>query len=394
MAEAGRDRPIKAALASAYGTLFFSLGIYLPFFPLWLTEQGLAPQEIGAAIAVPLFTRLVATPLLGLLSDRVGRPKAVLAALALATFLLMGVLAFCRTAIAIYIVLGAAAMAWNPSFSLLDAYASRQARAGHVDYGRSRLWGSASFVFANLLGGFLVAQSGAAVVVLMMVAGQATFLAAMLALPELPRRPVHMALHMTLPHVRAVLILGVLAAALVQASHATLYAFASVHWAQNGLSLTTIGILWALGVISEIVLFRFGTKAVKLFGPLTLLGAGGLAAAIRFGALSLDPPFWLLVPLQILHGATFGATYLGLVELVARLTPEHRAATAQSVAGWTVSLAMSGASFVSGLLWVSIGHQAFAASAALGLCGAALAAVARAVQPQSAGPGGNTVAPS
>ncbi|MEP9377744.1 MFS transporter [Aquabacter sp. CN5-332] len=387
-------RPVRAALASAYGTLFFSLGIYMPFFPLWLTERGLSPQEIGAAIAVPLFTRLLATPLLGLLSDRLGRPKALLAALALITCILMGVLAFCHTVMAIYVVLGIAAMAWNPSFALLDAYATRQARAGRVDYGRSRLWGSASFVFANLAGGFLIAQAGAPVVVALMVAGQASFFAAMLVLPELPRPPVHASPHMAMPRARAILVLGVLAAALVQASHATLYAFASVHWAAGGLSLTAIGMLWAIGVISEIALFRYGTIVVKRFGPLVLLGAGGVAAAVRFSALSLDPPLWLLVPLQLLHGATFGATYLGLVELVARFTPEHRAGTAQSIAGWTVSLAMSCASFASGLLWVSFGNGAFLASAGLGLAGAALAAAARSVQPQSAGEGGKTVAPS
>ncbi|MEW6121036.1 MAG: MFS transporter [Pseudomonadota bacterium] len=387
-------RRVKAALAAAYGTLFFSLGVYMPFFPLWLTERGMTPQEIGAAIAVPLFTRLAATPLLGLLSDRIGRPKAVLATLALVAAVLMGVLAACRSPLAIYVVLGLAAMAWNPSFALLDAYATRQARAGRVDYGRSRLWGSATFIAANLAGGFLIAEAGASMVMVLMVAGQASFVLAMLALPELARPPIHATPHLALPRARAVLVLGVFAAALIQASHATLYAFASVHWAEGGLSLSVIGGLWALGVVSEIVLFRFGTRIVRRIGPLALLAAGGLAALVRFSALALDPPLWLLPPLQVLHGLTFGATYLGLVDLVARTTPEHRAGTAQSVAGWTVSLAMSVASFAAGQLWVAYGHWAFLASAGLGLAGAVLALTARLVQPQSAGGAGKTVAPS
>lgn len=387
-------RAVKAPLGFAYGTLFFSLGIYMPFFPIWLTARGLSPREIGAAIAVPLFTRLLATPLLGLLSDKVGKPRAVLALLAALTVAAMLVLSQAQDALAIYVVLGLAAMAWNPSFSLLDAYATRQARAGRVDYGRSRLWGSASFILANLAGGVLIAQAGAPVVMVLMLAGQASFLAAMLVLPELSRAPVTPGAHLALPRAGRMLVLGVLAAALIQASHATLYAFASVHWAAQGLSLGVIGGLWALGVVSEIVLFRFGTPALRRIGPLWLLAAGGLAALVRFGALALDPPLWVLVPLQLLHGATFGATYLGLVELVARTTPEHRAGTAQSVAGWTVSLAMSLASFAAGQMWVVAGHRAFLASAALGLCGVALALVARLLQPQSAGAGGKTVEPS
>lgn len=387
-------RPVKGPLGFAYGTLFFSLGVYMPFFPIWLTARGMSPQEIGAAIAVPLFTRLLATPLLGILSDRIGKPRAVLALLAALTVAAMLVLSQMQAPLAIYVVLGLAAMAWNPSFSLLDAYATRQARAGRVDYGRSRLWGSASFILANLAGGFLIAQAGAPAVMVLMLAGQASFLAAMLVLPELARAPVASGSHLALPKAGRMLVLGVLAAALVQASHATLYAFASVHWAEQGLSLGVIGGLWALGVVAEIVLFRYGTPVLRRIGPLWLLAAGGLAAVIRFGALALDPPLWLLVPLQLLHGGTFGATYLGLVELVARTTPEHRASTAQSVAGWTVSLAMSLASFGAGQLWVVFGHTAFLTSAGLGLCGVLLALTARLLQPHSFGAGGKTVEPS
>lgn len=394
MSATGPGRAVKAPLAVAYGTLFFSLGVYMPFFPLWLTARGLSPGEIGAAIAVPLFTRLLATPLLGVLSDRIGRPRAVLAVLAGLTVIAMLVLSQAQAPLAIYVVLGLAAMAWNPSFSLLDAYATRQARAGRVDYGRSRLWGSATFILANLAGGFLIAKAGASAVMVLILVGQASFLAAMLALPELARAPVVAAPHLALPRAGVMLVLGVLAAALVQASHATLYAFSSVHWSERGLSLGVIGGLWALGVVSEILLFRFGTQVLRRIGPLWLLAAGGIAALVRFSALALDPPLWALIPLQLLHGATFGATYLGLVELVARTTPEHRAGTAQSIAGWTVSLAMSIASFAAGQLWVRMGHDAFFASAALGLCGALLALTARALQPQRSGEGGKTVEPS
>ncbi|WP_127089478.1 MFS transporter [Aquabacter cavernae] len=367
------ERPVKLALASAYGTLFFSFGIYMPFFPLWLTDRGMTPQQIGAAIAIPMCARLAATPLLGILSDRVGRPKAVLVILAFAATLFMAVLSLGHTPLAIYVALSFGAMAWSPSFALLDAYATRQARAGRVDYGRSRLWGSATFIAANLVGGVLIAQAGASMVLLLMIAGQASFVVAMLVLPELPRPPVHTTPHLSLPRTRAVLVLGVLASALIQASHATLYAFATVHWTERGFSLSVIGGLWALGVVSEIVLFRYGTWIVARIGPSALLAAGGLAALVRFGILAMDPPMWILLPLQVLHGLTFGAAFLGLVELVARNTPEHRAGTAQSLAAWTGSLAMACASFAAGQLWVAYGHWAFLASAALGLAGACLA---------------------
>ncbi len=388
------NRSLRVALGSAYGALFFALGIYMPFFPLWLTGQGLDPQEIGVALAVPLVTRLVATPLLGLLSDRLGRPKALLTALAAATLILISLLAFARTPQAIFLVLGLSAMVWNPSFQLLDAYATRQARAKRVDYGQSRLWGSTSFILANLAGGVVIAWTGEGIVVAMMLAGHAAFLATCVALPELPRPMRDGASHLALPRARAALVVGILAAAMIQASHATLYAFGSMNWRAQGLSLTVIGMLWATGVLAEIVLFRFGTRVLRRLDPAALLAIGGGAAVLRFCLLSLDPPLLWLVPLQLLHGATFGATYLGLVELVARAVPEHRAATMQSLAGWTVSLAMAGASALSGVLFAAYGSDTFLGSAGLGGAGLAAALISHRLQPQSAGSGGKARAPS
>ncbi|MEP9369870.1 MFS transporter [Xanthobacter sp. VNH20] len=387
-------RSVQRSLACAFGALYFSLGIYMPFFSLWLIARGLDPDEIGVALAVPLVTRLVATPVLGLLSDRLGRPKAILVGLALASSTMMAALAFCSGTFAIYVVLGITAMAWNPSFALLDAYTTRQARRGVVDYGRSRLWGSAAFVCANLLGGVLVAQAGASVVVLLMIAGQVALFFGTLALPELKRPPETAALNLPAMRVPPVLVAGIAAAALVQASHATLYAFGSLHWAATGISLSVIGALWAIGVVAEIVFFRFGTRAVARLGPLNLIALGGLAAVIRFSCYAYSLPLPALVVLQLLHGATFGATYLGMVELVARTTPEHRAAGAQSIAAWTVSLALSGASAAAGAFWTEYGAQCFFASAALGGLGGILALGTRWLQPQSAGSGGKARAPS
>lgn len=387
MGSGGQER-VRLALPAAYAGLFFALGIYMPFFPLWLAERGLSAGEIGTALAVPLTTRLLATPLLGFLSDKLGKPRALLILLAALTLTVMAVLAFARGAVMIFVILGLAALAWNPSFPLLDAYASRQARAKRVDYGRSRLWGSASFILANLLGGWLVGAAGAGATVPLMLAGHLAFLLTCLILPELPRPVLSSVPYAALPRARAALVVGILGAACVQASHSVLYAFGSVTWQKQGLSLGAIGGLWALGVVSEVVLFHFGTRVLRRLPPALLLAIGGAAAMVRFSAMTLDLPLVALLPLQLLHGATFGATYLGLVELVARAVPEHRAATVQSLAGWTVSLAMAAASAASGPLFQAFGANAFFMSVALGGVGMAAALASAALHPQRSGAGG------
>ncbi len=369
------------ALGATFAAFYLPLGIQMPFLPLWLQYRGLGPEEIGIAIAVPLVARLFATPVLGFVSDKVGRPRAVLALLGVATVFSTTALAFSVSPLLIFIALGLTALSWNPSFSLLDSYTARQARAGRVDYGRARQWGSGSFLIANLVGGVIITALGAGAVVFMMLAGHLAYLAFVNTLPELerPAPPPPRGAGGIREH--GWLVLGVLGVALVQASHAQLYAFGSMQWQAEGYSLTIIGLLWAVGVAAEIALFRFGTRLVVRFGALGLIVLGGVAAVVRFAAMAFDPPLAVLVPLQLLHAFTFGATYLGMVELVARGVPEHRSASAQSLASWTVSLMMAGGSIIAGLLWVMMGAHAFLISAAIGGAGAAVALLARMLRP-------------
>ncbi|TLX44136.1 MFS transporter [Xanthobacter autotrophicus] len=363
------------------------MGIQVPYLPLWFQDRGLGPEAIGIALAVPMLARLVSTPLLGLLSDRLGRPKALLAALALAAACGMAMLALSVDFAAILVTLAFTALAWMPSLSLLDSYASRQARAGRADYGKARQWGSASFLVANLVGGALLGMLGAGSVVLMMLAGQLAYVLATLALPELPR-PEPRPAPITGRRARLGVLAGIVAAALVQASHATLYAFASVSWKAQGYSLATIGVLWAVGVAAEMALFRFGTRLVVRFGPHVLIAVGGIAAVVRFAAMATDPPLAVLVPLQMLHAFTFAATFLAMVELVSRSVSEHRSGTGQTAAAWIGSILMSSANVASGPLWAAFGPMAFLVSSAIGLAGALAALLAARLQPHSSGSGG------
>jgi cell division protein FtsW (lipid II flippase) len=74
--------------------------------------------------------------------------------------------------------------------------------------------------------------------------------------------------------------LAILAASLVQASHAVYYGFGALEWRTAGLGGGTIGGLWALGVVAEIVLFALSSRLPAACGPLVLIGlgaAGGLS---------------------------------------------------------------------------------------------------------------------
>ena len=384
------------AISAAYAGLFFGIGVFMPFFPVWLEGRGFDAAMIALALAVPQVVRLVTMPLGGLLADRSGRPRATLIIYAAATALCFAGIAFAPSATFILIGLGLAAVFWQPSLPVLDAYAVARRREGLIDYGRVRLWGSAAFIGGNLLaggllGGVMFVQMPVDAVIWLIVAASVAAALAAATLREVrpapheapARRP------SALAGLAPVLFVGMAAAALVQSSHAVLYAFGSLMWQGKGLSSTLIGLLWSLGVLAEVVLFHYGTRVTRRLGPEKLLLIGGLAGVLRFAVMALDPPLLLLLLLQPLHAFTFGCTYLGTVELVARHAPPGRGASVQALAAWATAIAMAGATLAAGPLWQAFGPAAFVASAVLALAGALLALVAGALrQPQSAGSGG------
>lgn len=391
------------AIAAVYAGLFFGIGVYMPFFPVWLAGRGFDPAMIAFALALPMSVRLFTTPLGGILADRSGRPRATLVLYALMTALCFAGIALAPSALLILVGLGLAASFWQPSLPVLDAYAVARRAEGVLDYGRVRLWGSLSFIGGNLLAGLLLGGTFFAAmphdtVIWLIVGGSVGAAAAALLLDEAKpapraerRTPGRGLAGRAFAGFPPVLLVGIGAAALIQASHAVLYAFASIRWHGEGLSDAVIGLLWALGVIAEVVLFHSGTRVTRRLGAERLLLLGGLAGLLRFAAMAFDPPPLLLLALQPLHAATFGCTYLGTVELVARHAPAGKGASVQAMAAWATAIAMTAATLAAGPLWQAFGALSFLASAALAGAGAVLAVLAglmRTAQPQSAGSGG------
>ena len=68
----------------------------------------------------------------------------------------------------------------------------------------------------------------------------------------------------------------IVAAALIQGSHAAYYTFASITWQLAGLDGLTIAGLWSLGVLAEIVVFALSPR-FKL-SPAVLVVIGALSA--------------------------------------------------------------------------------------------------------------------
>ncbi len=88
---------------------------------------------------------------------------------------------------------------------------------------------------------------------------------------------------------------------LIQASHAFYYAFGSISWVAEGISPSTIGLLWAVGVLVEVGLFAVSGRVLALIGVRGLFAAGVIAALVRWTLMVWVWPAAAYFPLQALH---------------------------------------------------------------------------------------------
>lgn len=361
---------MSARLALTYVALFVLMGLHLPFWPVWLADRGMDPDRIGILLGVAMWARLVA-PWVGARADRgVGGPMLV-RLLALALFAVLVAFSWADGFVPLLVLSAGLGLAFAPIVPLVDGIALTASAAGRLDYGRVRLWGSAAFIVAAVGGGTALEGRDPSLV---LVALQVSALALALASLSL-RTPERVEASTEGVSIRRVLRrpgMGtfLLAVAFLQAGHAVLYGFGTEHWLAIGIAESTIGWLWAVGVIAEVVLFAFGERVLARVGPAGLLILAGLGGAVRWSALAELESVGVLFAVQVLHAASFAAMHLGAMAWIRRELPprEIHRATALYVAvagGLALGLGMP----LAGALFDRLRGSAYHAMSVLALVG-------------------------
>jgi PPP family 3-phenylpropionic acid transporter len=410
------NRSLSWRLGFLYAALFLIIGCYLPYLPVWLASRAFTPDQIAILLATPLFGRIVIAPTVSFVADLLGDRRFVLIVTAWASLLAYGALWVSSGFWQMFLAMLLVALASTTLMPLTETIAITGIRRARLDYGKVRLWGSLSFIAASLGVGVVIQQAGAQLVVpllmgatLLMIAGT-YFIPHDLAAPsrakanEESHTTRSLRLHDAIALVRSPLfLLFLVAISLVHGSHALLYAFGSLHWKAQGFSGGTIGALWSIGVIAEVLLFAVSGRIIGRIGSARLLVLAGFLTALRWSLMAFDPPLWATAILQTLHAMSFGAAHLAAIHFLTHAIPEDRAATAQGLFSAVVAgLVMGTATLACGPLYERLGGEAYAVMAFVAGIGTLAAMVLRqrwhggivvvdaktSPQPQSAGKGG------
>jgi PPP family 3-phenylpropionic acid transporter len=376
--------PIATRLGLYYAAIFTAGGVAGPYFGVWFKDHGLTGAQIGAILAAPAIARVVTGPAIAVWADgfRLRRTPLVLLGVAVAT--LFVAFAFTREFWAWFVLWLAAQSAFGALSPLTDIIALRRARSDRFNYGAARAVGSAAYIFANVVGGLLLARLTSDVVLIWVIASVTVI--AVSGRWLLPDDPVHedgevldrSARWRGLGALAAdpVFMLLVVSVGLIQTSHAFYYGFSALLWKAQGLPESVTGVLWGIGVGAEVIFLWLMEPWRRAMGPVRLLLFGGLGALVRWTCLAMSPPLWLLLPLQTLHALSFTATFMATLSLIERLSPARSASAAQTLnAVLSGGVLMGVGSLASGVLYDHagpLGYLVMSACAASGLAGVVL----------------------
>ena len=361
-------------LSGFYFFYFASLGVLVPYWSLYLKSLGFSSLAIGALIAILPATKLVAPYIWGWLADHTRRSMLIIrvsSLLALVTFLLVFIsqelwwLTFVMLLFSFF---------WNATLPQFEAMTLNHLGEDSHHYSMIRLWGSLGFIVIVVLIGDLLQTHDADVIPLVVLSTFVLILLFSFIVPEKLNTPHsdHSPIWHVIkqPKVMAFLVVCFL----MLCSHGPYYTFYTIFLEEQGYSSHMIGVLWAVGVIAEVIIFLLMHRMLPAYGARTLLIVTLLLTTIRWlliGFFVEDLPMLFLA--QLIHAFSFGMFHSVGISLVHEyFTGSHQGRGQALYSSVSFGAGVAVGSLISGMLWDKWGASVLFAFASCCTVGALL----------------------
>lgn len=345
-------------LSLFYFFYFAVLGGFMPYWGLYLQGLGFTEADIGQLIAISMLTRIVAPAFWGWLADRTGQRMALVRAGAMMVCVFWAGILFVGDRFwMMALVLFAYSFFQNAILAQFEAVTIAHLGERRAQYGRIRLWGSLGFIATVAGFGWLFdyLEVRHLPVLLLICALTAALFSLVVPAPVQAKKE-----QRSQPIGRTLLQPGVMAFLLVhfllQFSHAPYYSFFSQHLEANGYSHSTIGMMWSLGVLAEVLAFTQTHRLLRRFSESFLIQACLWLAMIRWVVIgvAVDEPL-LIWTVQGLHAFSFAVFHATAMQWIFREFSEGQQGQGQAAysALWGLGVAMG--SWAAGGAWSVVG---------------------------------------
>ncbi len=346
-------------LSGFYFFYFATVGVFLPYWGLYLKQRGFNPVQIGELSAMLSGTRIIAPILWGWIADHTGKNLRIIRIAAFFTAAFFAGFLFAHGYFWFAWITIAFSFFWNAALPQFEAVTLYHLKNETHRYSRIRLWGSIGFIVAVLGVGRLLDYLSPDIIPIAVTLLMTLIWAVSLMTPTI-RAPHHQAAVgimqiMKKPELWAFLVVYML----LQLAHAPYYVFYSIYLKHYQYSASLTGFLWALAVFAEIVLFIYMRRILKRFSLRAVLLFSILFSVVRWLMIAWCVDyFWLLLFAQLLHAATFAGTHVAAIHLVHLYFGDRHQGKGQALyTSLTFGLGGMLGSYYSGYYWESFGAE-------------------------------------
>lgn len=357
-------------ISGFYFLYYAVIGAFMPYWSLYLEDQGLNRATIGILASITVLTRIFAPIAWGWLADRTGkRMRWVRLAtfmeciVWLSIFMLPNTLGHLAVLMFVFSFFQNAILAQFEAITLFWLGDERNSL-----YGKVRKWGSIGFIVAVFgLGKVFDVLSIHYLPILLMSIAALTWLWSWQIsephqAPHAQKKLSPLLPILQQPHIWRFFSIEFL----LLLSHAPFYSFYSNFLKDYGYSTGTIGLLWSVGVVAEILMFSQSKHLLTRFAQHHLITACLMITSIRWLIVAMFPQYlWLQVVAQCLHAFSFGLFHVIAMQVIFNgfmLAQQGRAQAVYSTM-WGIGVAIG--SLFAGYYWQPLGGNTMFYIAAL-----------------------------
>ena len=347
-------------LSGFYFLHFMAVGGFMPYWPAYLEELGFESFQIGVLSAVFVVTKIVSTYLWGWVVDYYHRRIQIVrlvSCLSVTSFIwVMAVNDFWSLLFATAVF----SFFWSASLPQIEAVTLSYLDTNSHTYTLLRVWGSIGFIIAVLSLGFMfetVSVLYLPYAMFSIIFGLGLLTLLIIDFPTTTLHPAVQKFRSVVSEPTVLALLGICFLMLV--GHAPYYTFFTLFAELHGYSSRVIGMLWALGVVAEIVVFLVMHRLIARFGLRRLMILSLFLAAVRWGVTGLFIDYIaVLLLMQLLHAATFGIFHAVAIQYIHQSFKGRAQGRGQALynsVSYGAGLALG--SLLSGYFWTVLGPE-------------------------------------
>jgi len=347
-------------LSGFYFFYFSTLGIFLPYWGLYLESESFSSEEIGELSALMMATKIIAPNLWGWIADRTGKSLRIIRISSFFAMLLFAGFLFKSGYVWFALITVGFSFFWNAALPQFEATTLFHLRENSHRYSRIRLWGSMGFISAVLVIGKMLDLLDIGILPLIICALLAMIWLIAIITPEIKIHHHGAVAVGMLDIIRKPEVIAFFAVyMLLQIAHGPYYVFFSINLNHHGYTSLTTGLLWALGVSAEVILFVFMGRLLKRYSLRNILLVSVFLSIVRWLLIAWQvQQLPLLLFAQLLHAATFGSSHVVAIHLVHRYFNSHHQGKGQALYS-SLSFGLGGmlGSLYSGYFWIPLGPK-------------------------------------